>query len=386
MKKLNGFLDYIATESNANADNKASESRKNHETTLSVLGRAKRFLVSLTNDDSDGRIFSERGIREDGQCACLLKFVMLNPAANFHPLVEGARCVILLGGTMQPFEHFTRQLFPKLESSKVRFFECDHVVPPQNVRTLSLSKGPAGQSLYLNFKSRVDPIKIDELARVLLNFAKIVPEGFVVFLPSFGYKKTVQKRWSEQGFAAKICKHKLLLWESKNLAPSETLKKYSDILQEKKGGAILMCVVGGKLSEGINFSDGLARCVAVIGMPYPNSEDAYIKEKIKWINKTFEKQSEEKAAETYCRKSTGRSPGMQYYENLCMRMVNQSIGRSIRHKRDFSCILLIDQRYSTSRISNQLPGWIQRSLVSTKSFGDAYRNLREFFSIKREKV
>ena len=33
--------------------------------------------------------------------------------------------------------------------------------------------------------------------------------------------------------------------------------------------------------------------------------------------------------------------GDQYYKDLCMKAVNQSVGRSIRHVRDYACILLI---------------------------------------------
>lgn len=43
------------------------------------------------------------------------------------------------------------------------------------------------------------------------------------------------------------------------------------------------------LKKGINFNDGLARCVVMVGLPYPNSFDPILKEKMKYLD---EKQKE----------------------------------------------------------------------------------------------
>jgi len=59
-------------------------------------------------------------------------------------------------------------------------------------------------------------------------------------------------------------------------------------------------------------------------------------------------------------------------------------GRAIRHKNDWSMLVLIDTRYQSERIHSKLPGWIGKSLVMTQSFGQAIKTASHFFASKRE--
>ena len=75
-----------------------------------------------------------------------------------------------------------------------------------------------------------------------------------------------------------------------------------------------MAVVGAKLSEGLNFTDDLARAVVMVGLPYPNASSPELKERLKYVSNLAKQKGE-----------TGDA-GEELYENLCMNAVNQSIG------------------------------------------------------------
>ena len=49
-------------------------------------------------------------------------------------------------------------------------------------------------------------------------------------------------------------------------------------------GAVLLAVVRGKVSEGIDFADANARGVVVVGVPYPNVKDKRVELKRQYNN------------------------------------------------------------------------------------------------------
>lgn len=60
-----------------------------------------------------------------------------------------------------------------------------------------------------------------------------------------------------------------------------------------------------------------------------------------------------------------------------MKAVNQSIGRSIRHSRDYATIFLVDKRYSRGNIKMKLPDWISNKLKICDNFGSAFAAVRK---------
>jgi len=161
------------------------------------------MLLSLTNKNVDGRIIISR-IRSSGsgEQEGFIKYVMLTGEKIFsevcisflllHYLSAGvllgpgwqeshcmvavlksiilvsttdrimaslqianqAHAVILAGGTLQPIEEMRDRLFPWLPMDHLHFFSCGHIVPPESILPIAVSRGPSGLPFDFSYTSR----------------------------------------------------------------------------------------------------------------------------------------------------------------------------------------------------------------------------------------
>jgi len=314
----------------------------------------ENFIFTLSNQDKDGRVL----IYEEKK-NIIFKYLLLNPSNAFKSLVEEARTIVLAGGTLEPISDFIEQLFPYLDQeNQIVHYSYDHVIDSSSLLTMIVEKGPLGSPFLFNYENRNNTQMLKELGQLILNVVNVIPDGVVIFFPSYHYLNEVWEFWNNNNYTKQIKTKKKIFKEPKNSKLVEkTLNDYSqEINNGNNKGALLLCVVGGKMSEGINFSDKLGRGVIVIGLPFANKESYELKEKMKYLDNQSK----------IIKNST---TGNEYYENLCMRAVNQSIGRAIRHKNDYACVLLLDKRFSQQRIKKKLPKWMSKDIQVPQAYG-----------------
>lgn len=369
---LDGFQHFLKSLQSGPTEDSLEEGQATAPRPASPLMHIEAFLAALTTANQDGRvILSRQG--NVGQSS--LRFLLLNPAVHFAQVVKECRAVVIAGGTMQPVSDFREQLLAcsGVEADRVVEFSCGHVIPPDNILPLIICSGPSNQQLEFTYQRRELPQMMEETGRILCNLCSVVPGGVVCFFPSYEYLRQVLAHWDKTGLLARLSVKKKIFQEPKKASQVEqVLVAYSKCITccSQEGGhltgALLLSVVGGKMSEGINFSDDLGRCVVMVGMPYPNIKSPELQEKMAYLNQIIPR-------------TQGQAPpGKVLVENLCMKAVNQSIGRAIRHQRDFASIVLLDHRYARPSVLAKLPAWIRDRVEVKATFGPAFAAMRKF--------
>ena len=229
------------------------------------------------------------------------------------------------------------------------------------------------------------------MAETILTLLPRIPGNMIIFFPSYGYMADCMKAWTDMGALQRMQSLKEVYQEDVGMATKDfdlIVKQLENAVY--KDGAILMAVCRGKASEGIDFSDAMCRCVIIIGIPYAPFTDMKVKLRREYLDDRAKQQTilNERLMAASSRGQSLESvqlddlplasitnfnaptyTGDEWYTINAHRAVNQSVGRVIRHRKDFGAILLMDDRYTSPTSINRLSRWMQPFYEPLKSIG-----------------
>ncbi|KAG0608502.1 hypothetical protein M758_8G111000 [Ceratodon purpureus] len=314
----------------------------------------------------------------------MLSYWCFNPGLAMEEFSKlGVRSIILTSGTLAPLESFAIELNLPFD---VRL-ENPHVIDSSQVWVGVVSSGPSGRPLNSSYRTR-DSIEYKlELGNTIVNFARIVPDGLLVFFPSYYLLNSCIEAWQTvtPGPAAttttvweRICRNKQPVVEPKesalfNQANEDFVAKINDTTST---GAIFFAVCRGKVSEGLDFADRAGRAVVVTGIPFAMKMDPKVRLKREYLD--------EQARLPGVKKNTKHKviTGEEWYVQQASRAVNQAVGRVIRHRNDYGAIILCDERFGQSGPQSQMSLWLRPYIKTYHKFGDAAFSLTRFFKDK----
>lgn len=295
-----------------------------------------------------------------------LSYWCFSPGHSMNDLkAHGIKCIVLTSGTLSPLSSFTAEMqvpFPVQ-------LENPHVIQKHQVWIGTLGKGPDGTTLNSNYETRFTSSYQASLGNCIVNFARVTPNGLLIFFPSYPVMEKCLEHWKETNIWSRIEQYKQIFVESKSKGVLNDLMNdfYSKINDPSLNGAIFIAVCRGKVSEGLDFSDINGRAVVITGLPYPPYLDPKVVLKMQYLDEMKGKQGFQSLS------------GKEWYKQQASRAVNQAIGRVIRHRDDFGAIILCDTRFANADAVRQLPVWVRPHVNKYDTFGAAVKDVMMFF-------
>lgn len=213
------------------------------------------------------------------------------------------------------------------------------------------------------------------MGKSVVEIAKAIPDGLLVFFPSYELMEKFKMLWEERGIWQEIEREKPIFLEPKTKVEFyNQIKCYYSKVRENRN-AVFMAVLRAKISEGIDFTDIYGRAVVIIGVPFAPWEDLRVRLKMEYLDNRQDAENNKLMS------------GSEWYTLDAIRVTNQAIGRVIRHKNDYGVIFVCDHRFNEKQCKDNLPAWIQSHLKNQKStsFNTIMHEVSQFF-LKAERM
>lgn len=295
----------------------------------------------------------------------VLSYWCFSPGFGMKQLLEqNVRSIILTSGTLAPLKPLISELGIPIGTQ----LENPHIVKANQICVKIIPQGPDSTQLNSNYQNRDNPKYICSLGRTILSFTRVVPDGLLVFFPSYPIMNKCQEMWQSEGIWSSINNIKPIFVEPQRKDTFNTIMSdfYSKISDPSTRGACFMAVCRGKVSEGLDFADMNGRAVIITGLPFPPLKDPRIVLKKKYLEEL---------------RATDKDflSGDEWYSLEATRAVNQAIGRVIRHQNDYGAILLCDSRFNSPKLKGQLSAWLRNHINVSTKFGETVSEICRFF-------
>lgn len=268
----------------------------------------------------------------------IMQLACLDASLAIKPVFQKFQSVILMSGTLSPLDMYPKMLnfHPVVRAS----FEMSITRPC--IAPMMVTKGADQTPLSTRFESRDDPNVTRNYAELVITMAQTVPDGLVVFFPSYSYMERTILQWHRDGMLTKIRQHKLLFLETKDVVETTLALNQFKRACDSGRGAVFFSIARGKVAEGIDFDKHYGRCVVLIGIPFQYTLSHVLRARLVYLRDTFHIREQD------------------FLTFDALRQSSQCVGRVIRSKSDYGVMIFADARYARHDKRSKLPPWIMQ--------------------------
>lgn len=255
-----------------------------------------------------------------------------------NPVLRQTRGSVLMSGFLSPPEVY-RDLTLS-EPSNVCLKEFDSPFPPEN-RLIIVATDVSSE-----FKRRNSEM-LDKWRNYIETISDANQGNMAVFFTSYGLMHKVLPLMRT---------NRKMIVELQKTRRSEVIEQMA-----RRSDNMLFGVMGGKLSEGIDYPNNILTCVVAVGLPYA-TWDVYQKALMEHLEHQFPQKGR-----TYA-----------YSAPAILRLI-QTCGRVHRSANDKGCIVILDGRVAHPNIKQQLPVYFQKEMKIAKNAVDCNELIKGFW-------
>ncbi len=284
-------------------------------------------------------------IQRDWRDRIVLELRSFDGRAITDSVLRQARGSILMSGFLSPPKVY-RDL-TLYDHGDVYLKEFDSPFPPENRLIL------AADDVSSRFEKRTDKM-LEKWKNYVESISDVNEGNMAVFFTSYGLMHTILP-------LIKTDRHEIV--EQRRTKRGEVMTQLNESVDN-----VLFGVMGGKLSEGIDYPSNLLTCAVAVGLPYA-TWTVYQKALIGYFSQQFPKNGR-----TYA-----------YLTPAILRLI-QTCGRVHRSSSDKGCIVILDERVTRPSIKQLLPNYFQKEMKIVRTPIDCAKRIRKFWEKHHKKL